>query len=41
MLLDTSIWKEEVDAALRSVLDNLFQWVAAVRDTKFCRVVLK
>jgi len=34
MSLDTRVQKEEVDAALRSVLHNLLHWVA-VRDTKF------
>jgi len=43
MLLDSrvvSVRKEEIDAVLRCVLVNLFQWVA-VRDKKFCRVVMK
>jgi len=40
MSLNTRVRKEEVDTALRSVLDNLFHWVD-VRDAKFWRVDIK
>jgi len=40
MSLDTRVRKEEVDAALRGVLDNLFYRVD-VRDSKFGRVDIK